>query len=69
MKPRTCRFYPTCSSYSLESYQRFGPLKGTALTIKRITKCHPFHKGGVDFVPEKKEPMHSQSTSELDRSR
>ncbi|HLS23949.1 MAG TPA: membrane protein insertion efficiency factor YidD [Pseudogracilibacillus sp.] len=53
VKPRTCRFYPTCSSYSLESYRRFGTLKGTYLTIKRLLKCHPFHPGGVDLVPEK----------------
>lgn len=53
IKPRTCRFYPTCSSYSLTSYKRFGALKGTRLTVIRIAKCHPFHPGGVDFVPEK----------------
>lgn len=55
IKPPTCRFYPTCSTYSLQSYQRFGALKGTYLTVKRIVKCQPFHPGGVDLVPEKKE--------------
>jgi len=54
IKPPTCRFYPTCSQYSLESYERHGVLKGTYLTIIRISKCHPFHPGGVDLVPEKK---------------
>lgn len=54
IKPRTCRFYPTCSAYSLKSYERFGAFKGTILTIVRIAKCHPFHPGGVDHVPEKK---------------
>jgi len=53
IKPRTCRFYPTCSAYGLESYQRFGAFKGTILTVSRIVKCHPFHPGGVDLVPEK----------------
>lgn len=53
IKPRTCRFYPTCSSYSLTSYERFGAFKGTILTVLRIAKCHPFHRGGVDLVPEK----------------
>lgn len=52
IKPPTCRFYPTCSAYSLESYKRFGAIKGTILTVKRISKCHPFHPGGVDLVPE-----------------
>ncbi|MBN8200946.1 MULTISPECIES: membrane protein insertion efficiency factor YidD [Bacillaceae] len=52
LKPPTCRFYPTCSHYGLESVKRFGALKGGWLTIKRILKCHPFHPGGVDLVPE-----------------
>lgn len=51
LKPPTCRFYPTCSHYGLQSIQRFGAIKGGWLTIKRILKCHPFHPGGVDPVP------------------
>lgn len=53
IKPATCRFYPSCSLYSLECYQRFGAVKGTYLTVVRILKCHPFHPGGIDLVPDK----------------
>ncbi|AKO94502.1 membrane protein insertion efficiency factor YidD [Priestia filamentosa] len=60
LSPPRCRFHPTCSHYGLQSIQRFGAIKGTYLTIKRILKCHPFHPGGFDPVPEKKE-KHSHS--------
>jgi putative membrane protein insertion efficiency factor len=53
LKPPTCRFYPTCSHYGLESVKQFGGLKGGFLAVKRILKCHPFHPGGIDLVPEK----------------
>ncbi|ASF39570.1 membrane protein insertion efficiency factor YidD [Halobacillus halophilus] len=51
--PPSCRFQPTCSEYGLEAFKRFGFFKGAYLTIKRILKCHPFHKGGFDPVPDK----------------
>lgn len=52
LKPPSCRFYPTCSHYGLESIRRFGAIKGGWLTVKRILKCHPLHPGGMDPVPE-----------------
>ncbi|MBU0278183.1 MULTISPECIES: membrane protein insertion efficiency factor YidD [unclassified Gemella] len=60
-KPR-CRFSPTCSAYSLESYQRFGFFLGTYLTIKRLLKCHPLYKGKYfDNVPLFKEDVFKKS--------
>jgi uncharacterized protein len=48
--PSCCRFTPTCSEYSVEALESYGPLKGLYLTLKRILKCHPFHPGGYDPV-------------------
>jgi putative membrane protein insertion efficiency factor len=48
-----CRFYPSCSSYSLEALQLHGAVIGSYLTLKRLLRCHPFHEGGIDPVPEK----------------
>ncbi len=49
-----CRFYPTCSVYTYQCIERFGVIKGSYLGFKRIIKCHPFHEGGYDPVPENK---------------
>lgn len=50
--PSSCRFSPTCSSYSVEAIQKHGPLKGFWLSLKRISKCHPWGSSGYDPVPE-----------------
>jgi len=46
-----CRFYPSCSAYALEAVQVHGALKGSWLAIRRLSRCHPFHPGGIDRVP------------------
>ena len=51
MKKPCCRFYPTCSSYAYQAIEKYGALKGSYLAIKRLLKCHPFHKGGLDPLP------------------
>nr|WP_217635525.1 membrane protein insertion efficiency factor YidD [Aidingimonas halophila] len=47
-----CRFWPSCSQYAVEAIQSFGPVKGGWLALKRVGKCHPWHPGGIDPVPE-----------------
>lgn len=47
-----CRFYPTCSTYAIEAIEGYGAFFGTLLAVKRILKCNPLFKGGIDHVPE-----------------
>jgi len=46
----SCRFYPTCSDYSIQALQKYGFLRGCVKTIIRLFKCHPYHPGGYDPV-------------------
>jgi uncharacterized protein len=50
--PARCRFYPSCSAYALEAVAKHGALHGTGLAIWRLLRCHPFHPGGFDPVPD-----------------
>ena len=54
LKPPCCRFYPTCSEYALEAFEKRGFFVGLILTAWRVLRCNPFGKGGYDPVPEKK---------------
>ena len=47
-----CRFQPTCSAYAIEALRKHGAIKGTILTIRRLSKCHPWGPSGVDEVPD-----------------
>lgn len=47
-----CRFYPSCSHYAIEAIERHGVVAGAWLALKRVLRCHPWHPGGIDPVPE-----------------
>lgn len=55
IKKPTCRFYPTCSQYAIEAINEYGGLKGGAMAIRRLLRCHPWNPGGYDPVDKKKE--------------
>lgn len=50
LKPPTCRFYPSCSMYTLDAVNRYGVVSGLWLGVKRLARCHPWHPGGFDPV-------------------
>ena len=48
--PSACRFRPTCSEYMMDAIAKYGPIWGLWMGVRRLGKCHPFHKGGYDPV-------------------
>jgi hypothetical protein len=49
--PPACRFYPSCSAYAIDAIELHGVVRGGALAARRLSRCHPWNPGGVDFVP------------------
>lgn len=52
---RNCRFYPSCSEYAVQAMTQHGALRGSGLTVARLCRCHPWHEGGYDPVPEQQQ--------------
>lgn len=50
-----CRYHPSCSSYAIEALQTHGSMRGLWMALKRVSRCHPWHEGGYDPVPEPKQ--------------
>ena len=55
--PPRCRFLPSCSAYALEAVQSHGAARGGWLAVRRLSRCHPFHAGGIDPVPAVRGPV------------
>jgi putative membrane protein insertion efficiency factor len=47
--PASCRYYPTCSNYTIMAIEKYGAVKGTLKAIWRILRCNPWSKGGIDY--------------------
>ena len=52
LMPSACKFYPTCSHYAAEAVRLHGARRGSWLALRRLARCHPFTRGGVDLVPD-----------------
>ncbi|MES2153332.1 MAG: membrane protein insertion efficiency factor YidD [Pseudomonadota bacterium] len=61
MLGQNCRFYPTCSNYSIEAIRAHGAARGTLLALRRVCRCHPWNEGGVDLVPPARDKTSSSA--------
>jgi uncharacterized protein len=64
MRLPTCRFSPTCSEYAVEALTEYGLLRGGWLTVVRLLKCGPWHRGGWDPIPERRSALHAHGNED-----
>ena len=62
LMPSACKFYPSCSHYAAAAVRIHGARRGSWLALRRLSRCHPFTKGGVDFVPDAREDSSREGT-------
>ena len=65
LMPSACKFYPSCSHYAADALRIHGARRGSWLALRRIARCHPFTRGGVDLVPDSGELEHTSHTASL----
>jgi putative membrane protein insertion efficiency factor len=63
LMPSACKFYPTCSHYAAEAVRLHGARRGSWLALRRLLRCHPFTRGGVDLVPDPAQPQPEESAA------
>ncbi|QBO36736.1 membrane protein insertion efficiency factor YidD [Periweissella cryptocerci] len=69
MFPPSCRYYPTCSTYTIIALKKHGALKGSIMGMARILRCHPFVPGGFDPVPDHFTVRRNRNAADIERAK
>jgi uncharacterized protein len=64
LMPSACKFYPSCSNYAVDAVQIHGARRGSWMALRRLARCHPFTRGGVDLVPTAAEVLRDETAND-----